>query len=131
MLRVLDESPLSNLAWINSRLVSCHLLRSTDFFRVPGLTQVPLRFCPLSGSLLPFCPSLCLLPLSFYPSHISPYLSQAVLLPGCLCLGNHSASGSYHSQPLPLGLLCLLLLYPPRRSLSYMCVLWWRLPFGD
>src|SRR6218665_3858702 len=101
MLRVLDESPLSNLAWIDSRLVSCHLLRSTDFFRVPGLTQVPLRFCPLSGSLRPSCPSLCLPPLPFYPSPISPYLSLAVPLLVCLCLRTHSASGSYHSRPLP------------------------------
>src|SRR6218665_417734 len=76
MLRVLDESPLSNLAWIDSRLVSCHLLRSTDFFRVPGQTEVPLRFCPISGSLRPSCPSLCLLPLSFHPSPPCRWLSS-------------------------------------------------------
>src|SRR6218665_3973224 len=74
MLRVLYEPPLSNLASFGS-FVTRLSLRSTNVFRVPGQTEVSLRFCPLSGSLRPFCLSLCLLPLPFYPSPLCRWLS--------------------------------------------------------
>jgi len=87
-------------------------------FRAPEQTNLPLSFCPLSGSFHPFCPSPCLLPFSF--AFLS-YLSLSVLLRVCLFLVRAlSTSAPYQSR----GILPLASLprpsVSPRRFVNYI-----------
>src|SRR6218665_1259971 len=108
--------------------------RQSLAFRAPEQTNLPLPFCPLSGSFHPFCPSPCLLP---FPFAFLFYLSLSVLLRVCLFLVRAlSTSAPYQSRCiLPLASLPRPSVSPSRSvnyiNWSFLCVLWCRRQFGD
>src|SRR6218665_170950 len=107
-------------------------------FHAPEQTNLPLPFCPVSGSFHPFCPSPCLLP---FPFAFLSYLSLSVLLRVCLFLVRAlSTSAPYQSRCiLPLAslprpfVLRYLPVVPLITLIEVSCVLhvWCRGQFGD